>query len=94
MDLRKYVTPIPGAQDHGATGGAQPPRRVVSMVAVIVVALLLGAAMGRALPTKPEASAIAQSPAPAPEPTVTFVYSWSPSVDQPIDKSWEYIPTF
>ncbi|HKA39134.1 MAG TPA: hypothetical protein VKD25_05170 [Burkholderiales bacterium] len=64
------------------------------MTAAIVAAALVGAAMGRALPTKPEASAIAQSMVPAQASTGAYVYPWSPSVDQPIDKSWEYIPTF
>lgn len=74
MDLRQHIRLISSAQDDKTSGGAQRPRRVLSMVVVIFAALLLGAALGRALPTKLEASAVAQSPSPAPASTETFVY--------------------
>jgi hypothetical protein len=81
VDLRKYVRPLPGVQDDGATGRAQPPRRVVSM-AVIVAALLLGAAVGRVLPTTAATGATAQSAAPASQATEPFVYFPSQYVNQ------------
>lgn len=68
MDLRKYVTPIPSAQ------GAQPPRRVLSMVLVVVAALLVGAAVGRALPPTAATVATAQPATPAPQAAEPFVY--------------------
>jgi hypothetical protein len=81
VDLRKHVSPIPGQQLDGATGNVRRPQRVLSMAAVIFTALLLGAAVGRALPTKPEADAVAQRTSPAPAPISTFVYY--PSQYQP-----------
>lgn len=81
MDLRRHIRLIPGQQLDGATGNVRRPRRALSMVAVIVAALLLGAAVGRSLPTKPEAVAAVQPTSPAPEPVVTFVYF--PSQYQP-----------
>jgi hypothetical protein len=69
------------------------------MAAVIVAAGLLGAAVGRALPTKPEASLsaqgpspAAQSPSPAAEPVVSYVNIRPQVVDQPVSE--EHIPTF
>jgi hypothetical protein len=51
------------------------------MVAVIAAALLLGAAVGRALPPTTAAGATAQGPSAAPEATTDFVYF--PSQYQP-----------
>jgi hypothetical protein len=74
VDLRQHITPILGQQLDGMTGNVSRPRRVVSMVAIIVAALLLGAAVGRVLPMKPEAVAAAQGASPARESTEPFVY--------------------
>lgn len=67
------------------------PGRVLTMTAVIVAAVLLGAAVGRALPTKPETGAAAQSAAPASEPTEPFVYFPSQYVNQGTEIG-EHIP--
>jgi hypothetical protein len=82
VDLRQHVTPIRGQRIDGATGNVRRPRRVVSMAAIIVAALLLGAALGRVLPTKPEAVAAPQSGSTAPQSTETFVYFPSQYVNQ------------
>jgi hypothetical protein len=93
VDLRQHVRPIPGQQVDGATGDVRRPRRVLSMVAVIFAALLLGAAVGRALPTKPEAVAAAQSGSTAPQPTETFVYFPSQYVNQATERE-EHIQAY
>jgi hypothetical protein len=82
MDLRQHIRVISSAPDEAVAGRIKRPQRVLSMVAVVMVALLLGAALGRALPMKPEAGAVAQSPSPTPASTETFVYFPSQYVNQ------------
>jgi hypothetical protein len=93
VDLRQHVTPIRGQQLHGVTGNVSRPRRVVSMVAIIVAALLVGAAVGRVLPTKSEAVAAAQTTSPASQPAETFVYFPSQYENQAKEVE-EYIQPF
>ena len=93
MDLRQHVRPISGQQIDGAIGDMRRPWRILPIVAVIFAALLLGAALGRALPMKAEAGAVAQSapvvqsaPAvqfsPAAQSSEPFVYFPSQYVNQ------------
>jgi hypothetical protein len=63
------------------------------MAAVIIAALLLGAAVGRALPTKPEAVALAQSGSTAPQPIETFVHFPSQYVNQATERE-EHIQAY
>jgi hypothetical protein len=63
------------------------------MTAVIVAAVLLGAAVGRALPTKPEAGAAAQSIPSAPETAGSFQYFPSQYVNQATEAE-EHIQAF
>lgn len=91
MDLRQHVTPIRGQRIDGATGGVHIPRHVLTTVIGMAAALLLGVAVGRGLPTTPEASVTAQSPAPAAEPVVSYVNIRPQVVDQSVG---EDIPTF
>jgi len=93
MDLRKYIKIVPSAPDQGATGSAQPPRRELAIAAVILAALLLGAAMGRALPTKPEAVAVAPSGSTAPQAAEPFVYFPSQYVIQATERE-EHIQAY
>lgn len=98
MDLRRYSTPIPGAQTDAAAGGVQFPRRALTMAVGMAAALLLGVAVGRGLPTQPQAGLSAQSaqsaqdPSPATEPVVSYVGIKPQTVDQPASE--EHIPTF
>lgn len=79
--------------EDGAASRAQPPRRVLSMVAVIVAALLLGAALGRALPPMAVTGATAQSTTPVSQATEPFVYFPSQYENQAKEVE-EYIQPF
>jgi hypothetical protein len=95
MDLRRYITPIPGARADAAAGGVRIPRPILTLAVGMAAALLLGVAVGRGLPTQPEASLSAQSaqgPSPATEPVVSYVGITPQSVDRPVSE--EHIPTF
>ena len=95
MDLRQHIRVISGPQDHRTDGRAQPRRGIYAAAAGMVVALLLGAAVGRALPGRPDVASSTQGATAAAEPAATFVYFPSQYVSQPIEsEQWEHIPTF